>query len=121
MKKVIFLCIIIVIITITTSCSTKMTNEELYNQGIDCYTNLEFDKAEEIFFDLQKQKYQNSIDYYYQIINLRAVPHLNKIIKINIEEKQTIATVLLDDNSIYLFYLSGKRIDRKILISKGNN
>lgn len=117
--KLYCLIFIVIMILIFPSCSNKpLSKEELYNQGISYFEELKLDEARQIFLDLRD--YNNSSDYYYQVVNLQTIWHLQEVVSVNIEEEQTTAFVKLDNGDLYLYSLKGKEIDKKLLIDKGN-
>lgn len=110
----------LVITFILSSCSAKeLTKEEQYQQGIEYYKNIELDKAKDIFILLDD--YKNSNCYFYQIVTLTSIQHLDKITNLYIIDKSTTAFVHLKNGDLYYYELDGAENVKKTLISKGGN
>lgn len=112
--------VLLVVTLILSSCSSKeLTKEEQYQQGLEYFRDLKLDEAKDIFLNLGS--YENSSNYFYQIVNLQTIWHLDKVVSIDIQEEYTIAFVLMDNGDLYLYHLKDAEIYKKDLIEKGGN
>lgn len=116
--KIVF--VLLAVVLILSACSSKeLTKEEQYQQGIEYYRSQNFDDAREIFITLKN--YKNSETYFYQIVTLQSILHLDKITNLYIQDDCTTAFVYLKNGDLYYYELTGANNVKKNLISKGNN
>ena len=119
--KIYTIAIFLLLIPIVLSgCATKeLTTEEQYQKGIEQYSNLELDDARETFILLKD--YKNSSIYFYQIVTLQSILHLDRIENLYIQDDKTTALIYLKNGDVYYYELTGAETVRKLLIKKGNN
>ena len=118
MKIYKFAVILLLIPIVLSGCYSKeLTAEEQYQKGIEQYKNLELDDARETFILLKD--YKNSSVYFYQIVTLQSILHLDKIENLYIQDDKTTAFIYLKNGDKYYYELTGSETVKKLLISKG--